>query len=488
MKSLADSEATIPAAAERLIAGWTALAKRWDPVVLIVAVSGLLVLPLVWFRGFNSDDGVALTLAQTAITDGQWLTPHMFNLRFAERPVLLSWVIALISLPFGGVTEFTARLPIILSLLGGCLLIFALLRRVVSAPAALFGVALFLACPLVVRAYVAVTADLPLAVLLFLGFYVWWIGLAAARLTIGRWSAIGCILALAALLKGPQPVAYFFLGVGAYIAVRRSWPQLPGLILAGVICVIPVAAWYAYVYTPGDESTWALFMRLDKVRSATLPHPLRAAANVFAETLPASLLAGVYLLTGGGRRGGQTLSDFVLALACYAFVCTIALLFWPGGEAARYFFPMVLPLCVLGGLAFDSLSVRRPLFVASVLLGTLGILAYAAVYSAIASPLLATQFRSSKIDAARIMERVRAAPAPIYRAGPAALNEFSYLPVRVATVDMRTLDALRGPAWIVAQTPEADELLAKRKGALHLVLAFGRPQQLRLLRLDDDRR
>ena len=86
------------------------------------------------------------------------------------------------------------------------------------------------------------------------------------------------------------------------------------------------------------------------------------------------------------------------------------------------------------------------------------------------------------------MERVRAAPAPIYRAGPAALNEFSYLPVRVATVDMRTLDALRGPAWIVAQTPEADELLAKRKDALHLVLAFGRPQQLRLLRLDDDRR
>ena len=253
MKSLADSEATITAAAERLIAGWTALAKRWDPVVLIVAVWGLLVLPLVWFRGFNSDDGVALTLAQTAITDGQWLTPHMFNLRFAERPVLLSWVIALISLPFGGVTEFTARLPIILSLLGGCLLIFALLRRVASAPAALFGVALFLACPLVVRAYVAVTADLPLAVLLFLAFYVWWTGLAAARLTIGRWSAIGCILALAALLKGPQPVAYFFLGVGAYVAVRRSWPQLPGLILAGVICVIPVAAWYGYVYTPGDE-------------------------------------------------------------------------------------------------------------------------------------------------------------------------------------------------------------------------------------------
>ena len=485
MKSLADSSVTITAAAERLIAAWTALTRRCNPLVLIIAAWGVLALPLVFFRGFNSDDGVALTLAQTALTDGQWLTPHMFNQRFAERPVLLSWVSAAISLPFGGVTEFTARLPIILSLLGGCLLVFALLRRVASAPAALFGVALFLACPLVLRAYVAPTADLPLAVLLFLAFSVWWTAHAAARLTIVRWIAIGGILALAALLKGPQPVAYFFLGVGAYVVVRGCWTQLPGLILAGVVAAVPLAAWYAYVYTPGDGMLWAMFMRMDKTRIAASPHPLRAAANIFVEALPASLFAAAYLLTGGWRGGRQGLPDFVLALACYAFVCSAVLLFWPGGDAARYFFPMVLPVCVLGGLAFDRFSARRPLFAGSVLLATLGILAYAAIYAVIASPLLATQFRSSKIDAARIMEQVRAAPAPIYRAGPAALNEFSYLPVRVVTADMPTLERLHGPAWIVAETPAAEELLASRKGALHLVLPFGRPPQLRLLRLDE---
>jgi 4-amino-4-deoxy-L-arabinose transferase-like glycosyltransferase len=486
VKALAESEGKMATAADRLIAWWTALAKRWNPVLLIMAVWAVLVLPLVWFRGFNSDDGVAVTLAQTAIADGQWLTPHMFNIRFAERPVLLSWMIALISLPFGSVSQFTARLPIILSLLGGCLLIFDLLRRVASLPAALFGVALFLACPLVLRAYVMTTADLPLAVLLFLAFYVWWTGLAAGRLTVVRWIAIGGVLGLAALLKGPQPVGYFFLGVGVFVVASRSWAQLPGLLLAGVVCAIPVAAWYAQVYAPGDETTWAMFMRLDRFRSATLPRPLRATANVFVETLPASILVSIFLLTGGARRGGQAPHALVAALACYAFICTVALLFWPGGEAARYFFPMTPPLCVLGGLAFDSLSGRKPLFVASVLLATLGILGYAALYSAVASPLLAAQFRSSKIDAARIMERVRAAPAPIYRAGPAALNEFSYLPVRVITVaDMRTLETLRGPAWIVVPAEAADDLIVKRQGALHLVMAFGRPERWRLLRLDD---
>ncbi|MGZ9106617.1 MAG: hypothetical protein ACXW3M_12615, partial [Rhodoplanes sp.] len=115
MRGLRESEARLATAADRLIAWWAALAKRWNPILLIVAVWAVLVLPLVWLRGFNSDDGVAVTLAQTALMDGQWLTPHMFNLRFAERPVLLSWVIAALSLPFGSVSEFTARLPIILS-------------------------------------------------------------------------------------------------------------------------------------------------------------------------------------------------------------------------------------------------------------------------------------------------------------------------------------------------------------------------------------
>jgi 4-amino-4-deoxy-L-arabinose transferase len=122
-------------ASNRLIAWWAAVAER-NPVVLIVAVWAILVLPLVFFRGFNSDEGVAVTIARTAIEDGYWLTPHMFNLRWIERPALLSWIIAAISLPFGSVGQFTARLPIVLSLLGGCLLIFGLLRRVASLPAA----------------------------------------------------------------------------------------------------------------------------------------------------------------------------------------------------------------------------------------------------------------------------------------------------------------------------------------------------------------
>lgn len=245
-------------AAAHVISAWNAFALRWNPVALIVTACAVLTGPLIFFRGYNSDEGLAVSIARTAIEQDEWLVPHVFNLRWVERPTLLSWIIAAISAPFEGVSQFTARLPIALFLFFGCLLIYLLLRKVAATvPAALFGVDLFLACPLVIRSSVLVTADLPLAVTLFFAFYLWWGGYEAAAFDIRRWLMIGVVLALAGLFKGPQPIAYFALGVGLYILGARSWRQVPGLLLAGLICVIPLALWYPAAYAPGDTQTWA---------------------------------------------------------------------------------------------------------------------------------------------------------------------------------------------------------------------------------------
>jgi 4-amino-4-deoxy-L-arabinose transferase-like glycosyltransferase len=196
--------------AERIVASWNTIATQWNPIALIVVAWAALTVPLVFFRGYNSDEGLAVSIARTALEDGDWLVPHVFNVRWIQRPTLLSWIIAAISAPFGSVSQITARLPIVLFVLLGCLLIYWLLRKVAaSIPAALFGAALFLACPLVIRSYVMITADLPLAVLLFLAFFLWWGGSEKGSVNFGRWLAIGILLALAGLLKGPQPIAYF---------------------------------------------------------------------------------------------------------------------------------------------------------------------------------------------------------------------------------------------------------------------------------------
>ena len=470
----------------RIVEAWNAAATRWSPVAVIVIAWAVLALPLVFFRGYNSDEGLAVTIARTAVEDGEWLVPHVFNVRWIERPTLLSWIIAAISEPFGHVSQITARLPIVLFLLFGCLLIYFLLRKVgAGVAAALFGTALFLACPLVMRAYVMITADLPLAVLLFFAFVLWWDGAAKGSIKrsvgLGRWIAIGVVLALAGLLKGPQPIAYFALGVGVFVLGSRSWRQLPGLILAGLICAVPLALWYAAIYRPGDEGIWAAFMRVQP--NLIFSGPLQASVRLLSETLPAALAAAVYLIARGFYGRDRAPPGFVAALACYAFIASLFILFWPGGSAPRYYFPMVPALCVFGGLAYDMLAARRPQIVAPLLLLTAGLLVYALGYS-VASPFLPTRFRPTQIEAARITRLVQAAPGPIYRTGDTALNVLPYVPGRIRNATLDELGTVPGPAWMVLPADEADALLARRPDKLHAVMPLGEAQQWRLLRLD----
>lgn len=467
----------------RIVASWNAFATRWNPVVVIVVAWAVLTWPLLIWRGFHGDEGLAVTAARSALEDGHWITPYLYNTRFVERPTLLSWMIAAVSSPFGSVSQFTARLPVIVFLLAGCWLIFALLRRVsASVPAALLGALLFLACPIVQRAYALATADMVLAVLLFIAFIVWWDGYHAGRISIGRWSAIGGVLALAGLMKGPQPVAYFALGIGLFILITRSWRQLPGFILAGVICVIPIAAWYGYVYSPGDEGNWAAFMRFKP--AAPLSNPVEAIFHLFSETMPAALLAIAFFVSIRLYGSERLQPGFLKATLCYGLAATVAVLFWPGGSTTRYFFPLIPPMCVLAGLGYDAFMKKEPLAVLPGLATGFGILVYAFVYSDIATPLLPRLSRSAQLDAARIAEMVKAVPAPIFRSEDTGLNVFALVPGRIRSENLDALKSIPAPAWIAVQPKWAQALIAARPNKLRVVMQFGQDEEWQLLRLD----
>ena len=485
MTSLDSLAATLRASPipARIVAAWNAVATRWHPVAVIVVACAVLAGPLIFFRGYNAHEGLAVSIARTALETGDWLTPHMYNVRFVERPTLQSWIIAAISAPFGGVSQITARVPSFLFLLGGCFLIYWLLRKVAaSVPAALLGVALFLACPLVMRSYVMITADLPLAVLLFLAFVLWWSGYAQGMISFGRWLAIGIVLALAGLLKGPQPIGYFALGIGLFVLLNRSWRQIPGLVMAGVLCAIPLAFWYASIFTPGDEENWAAFMRLSNP-AAIFSGPIGAFFSTLADTLPAVLAAAVFLISRAFHERDLVRPGFVPALACYAFVAALFILFWPGGSTPRYYFPMVLPLCVFGGLGYDQLSARWPQIVAPILVVTAALLIYAFGY-AVASPFFPMQFRHEKVQAEQAAALVDAAPGTIYWSGDVALNILPYLPGQILNASLDELAKVPGPAWMIMTNDDANALMARRPGPLHAVMPLGEWNQWRLLRLD----
>ena len=452
--------AALQNSAQSLIGLWRKAARTKLALPCVLGLALLVAVPQAMFHGYHYVEGLTVMVAQTALDDGHWLTPYIYDQRWIERPMLLSWVIAAISIPFGHVHPFIARLPIVLSLMAGILLVWRALRPVVSAEAAVFGATLFLACPVVIRYYVTSVTDLPLAVVLFGAFVVWWNAFASGRIAITRWIAIGALLAIAALMKGPQPVAYFMLGLSAFIVLSRTWWQIPGLFLASVIAAVPTASWYAYVFVPGDQGQWLRYTRFS-AGGMVEPRPIANAIDFFVECCPAALLAASLLPSVKRAEGKIQLRTFVLALSCYAFTCTLLILLWPAEVNPRYILPMVLPLCVLGGVAYDKFAERRPVLIAASISLMIGLLGYAISHS-LSDVLLTPAYNHTRTDGAKITDLVRSAPAPIYRTGwHVALNELPYVPYRVTTTDLEAIATLARPAWLIVPTEDAHTLVGK---------------------------
>jgi hypothetical protein len=285
---------------ERVIATWNAFAARCNPPIAIAAAAAALTVPAMIFHAGAPEDGLTVSIAGYAIAGPTGIAGHMI-----------------------------ARMPTALSVLLACLLTYWLLRRLsASVPAALFGAALLLACPLVIRAGASVSAELPLTLLLFLAFCLWWDGQEQGSISPARWLAIATALLLAFSLQGPHTASSTFVSAGAPGAVMRIL---------------------------GDA----------------LPAVCGAMAY---------LLARGYEVDGTPGAGCVVRPGFIAAVACYAAASAVFVLLWPGGMG-RYYVPAIPALCVLGGLAYERLDTRLPVVIAPLLLMTVALLGYALFHS-----------------------------------------------------------------------------------------------------------
>lgn len=99
--------------------------------LLVLALASLL---FVWNLGGHDlwapDEPYFGEGAREMVADGEWLVPHVNGVVTTDKPPLFFWAIAVLSLPGGEVTPWTARLPSALAALGTLLLILRLGRRI----------------------------------------------------------------------------------------------------------------------------------------------------------------------------------------------------------------------------------------------------------------------------------------------------------------------------------------------------------------------
>ncbi len=229
-------------------------------------------------------------LAMEMQRDGHFIVPHLYGQPILTKPPGQYWFIAGLSLPFGQVTEWTARLPSALA--ASCLIVavFAFLRP-------MFGLnsALFMACLMpcywlwLERASSAemdmlLTAWVGLAWLAFLQAMNLFEDWPAYAHRAHGWIVVSMLCVACGMLTKWTACIYFYVGMVPYVIWRGQWRRLFSVgHLIGIGMVVGLfGGWFlAVIQHIGWDSFW------QQLRAEALPRVLASEhkGGVWLETL-----------------------------------------------------------------------------------------------------------------------------------------------------------------------------------------------------------
>jgi 4-amino-4-deoxy-L-arabinose transferase-like glycosyltransferase len=441
---------------------------------LVVVCWACSVLPNLTVRSFIYEEGTNAVIAQDILAHGHFLQPFIYGVRWHEKPSLLGWLIAGFAVLTGGVNEWSARLPAMISVLITALLVQRVTRRYASSAASLFAALSFMFCPLLLQKLTIAEPDTVITVLSFAALVLWWEGIANGRVSLLRWIGCGLLLAALAMAKGPQPAAFFILGVFGFLVVARRWQDLPGFVLCVIMPALALIAWAAAIYQPGDETTWLSYSRLTE-RPTFLAYAARNTYNIgslFLELLPASImLPFIPWPWWRGEPNRRDVPAIVAPMVLYSGLATLALVLWPGFNT-RYAMPIAPSLAVLAGIAWDRLEESRYAVMRRVAATLVSLLVlYQIVLVVVVMPLFADRFGVTRLAGKAFEQAIHAAPAPTYCLR-ADTNLFFYMDVPLQCRSLQGMAALTPPAWLLMPAPNVSEF-AQLRPDLNARIAVG---------------
>ena len=311
------------------------------------------------------DGEPAPILGAEFLRSGDWIVPHLYGEPMLTKPPLAYAAVALASAPFGGVTEWTARLPSAVAATVVVFLIYGCFQRHFGRSGGLIAATL-LPCSLMwLDRAPSAEIDMP-QVAWVAGALLCFLRAVECRETAGRaewwWhqAAMGCV-AGGVMTKWTAP-AFFYLTAIPFLLWRRRLSVLwsgPHLAAVGV-AAIPCVAWATAV---GSRVGFGLLF--DTVLGEALPHlsPLHHARPYpwgevvgypllfLATNLPWSAVALLTLHPAFGRLWDERGRRLWQLLHCWVWP---NLLFWSvvPGHHFRHGMPLQPGLAGLAALAW----------------------------------------------------------------------------------------------------------------------------------------
>ena len=310
----------------------------------------------------TNDEARFPLLAQDVLNRGDWLFPILNGSVYHNKPILLAWLIAVVSWPLGHVTQFTAVIPSAAAAVATALVIFGLGREMFNTAAGKYA-----ALTALTTQGVFLHARIPMPDMLMTAFItaslwmLWRMSRGVPRAWIGFYVFVG----LAFWAKGPGGFVPLVVAAAWALASRdaASWRalRLPlGLPLLALI-VAPWPVFRLFRYSEGlrqavvqNQILWYLPHDL---RPAMVAEPVQNAVGIlfpWVLVVPIVLVEAVRLLRS--RRGAERDAIFLLVASLATMFVVIAV---SQQQRFRYYLPLATPAAVLIGWWADGVLSRR---------------------------------------------------------------------------------------------------------------------------------
>ncbi len=326
-------------------------------------LTGLLYLPGLGELQLTREEPRRALIAQTMLDSGDYWVPQLIEKTYTAKPPLYNQFIALLS--SGGdatVTEFSARLTSVISVMLLLPLMIFLTRRFLGFNGLLFlGLGLVLSPEILVKGRLA---EIDMLFTLFVSGSLWlWFALYEGKQRgFGVWTPPILLVVLAFLTKREPAILFFYTAVIPYLIWRRDLKALltpAHLLSVGLMFGLISLAYMPVINRLGWDPFWANTVHeandlqgqfhLTVLLKNLVLYPLKVFGALFPYSLP--LLA---LLMRPIRQAVWRRDNSHVVFAALVALISLPLYSIPEEPKVRYFLPLFPSILVFAAVVFES--------------------------------------------------------------------------------------------------------------------------------------
>lgn len=334
--------------------------NHWFAKEFFLVILCAIILTLPWIeRAFHTrGEPREALVAQAMLDTGDWISPAAYDGAVPSKPPFMHWLIAMLSLPGGEVTEATCRLPSALAFVAFSAFFFQFLARRTSRVEACTASLILLSCFEWFRSGVTCRVDTLLSVSIagsLLVLFSWW----ERRYQGVPWLAI-ILTSCATLTKGPVglvlPLGIFtlFTLLRDGLSIKQAWHAIGRLLLIATPTVGIASVWYLLGYQQRGEAFLekVIYENFSRFTSTMADKPHQHSAGYLFGMLSLGMLPWSIPLASKCRSVGlqyrsiprhmQTWWKNMDALRQYALICVVFIVLFfciPSSKRSVYLLP-----------------------------------------------------------------------------------------------------------------------------------------------------